>query len=123
MADLNLILTYVPESEHLSYDEALALAEERDRQAADAFKLSVPDSEKLSGPVLVTRMPDDAETLTFTPLRLAGKWRQSQPGYPPLDLPLDPRKTWGKILSTLRTVFHQVKNQKLRRRCTLKLAL
>jgi len=37
-----LILTYVPESEHLAYDEALALAEERDAQAASEFEASVP---------------------------------------------------------------------------------
>lgn len=49
-----MILTYVPESEHLSFDEAHVLAEERDEQAADAFMQSVPDSEKL--PVLVTYM-------------------------------------------------------------------
>ena len=73
-----MILTYVPESEHLTYDEALALAEKRDEQAADAFVQSVPDSEKLSGPVLVTQMPDDAETLSFTPLKLSGKWKVSR---------------------------------------------
>lgn len=75
----DLILAHVPESEYLTYDEALALAEERDEQVADAFMQSVPDSEKM--PVLITRMPDDAEALTFTPLTL----------------PLDPRRTWGKI--------------------------
>ena len=72
-----MILTYVPESEHLDFDEALALALARDEQAADAFVQSVPDSEKLSGSVLVTRMPDDAETLNFTPLKLSGEWKVS----------------------------------------------
>lgn len=43
----DLILTYVPESEYLAYTEAQALALERDRQAADAFKASVPIEEIL----------------------------------------------------------------------------
>lgn len=42
-----MILTYVPESEHLDYNEAQALALERDRRAADAFKASVPIEEIL----------------------------------------------------------------------------
>lgn len=71
-----MILAYVPESEHLAYTEARALALKRDRQAADALRLSVPEGEKFSGPVLVTRMPDDAETQTFAPLRIAGEWRR-----------------------------------------------
>ncbi len=45
-----LVLTYVSESEHLTYDEALALAEERDAQAASGFEASVPDSERLLSP-------------------------------------------------------------------------
>lgn len=56
MDDRNLILTYVPESKYLTYNEALALALKRDEQAADAFMQGVPDSEKM--PVLVTRMPE-----------------------------------------------------------------
>ena len=73
----DLILAYVPESEYLTYAEAHALAEERDRQAADALRLSVPDSEKLSGPVLVTQMPDDyGGVRTFTPLKITGEWTE-----------------------------------------------
>lgn len=45
-----LVLTYVPESEHLTYDEAQALAEKRDRQAASEFGASVPITEKLLSP-------------------------------------------------------------------------
>lgn len=39
---MNMILTYVPESEHLTYDGALALAEERDAQAASELAASAP---------------------------------------------------------------------------------
>ena len=39
---IEMVLAHVPESEHLTYDEALALAEKRDEQAADAFVQSVP---------------------------------------------------------------------------------
>lgn len=46
---MNMILTYVPESEHLAYDEALALAEERDARAASEFEASVPSSERFLG--------------------------------------------------------------------------
>ena len=44
-----MILAYVPESEHLDYDEALALALKRDQLAAEQLRLSVPDSEKPLG--------------------------------------------------------------------------
>lgn len=45
-----MILTYVLESEYLTRGEALALAEERDAQAASEFEASVPDSERLLSP-------------------------------------------------------------------------
>ena len=77
----DMILAYVPESKHLTYAEAQALALKRDRQAADAFKASVPDGvfpytyddvlhERLadaeraaSKPVLVTRIPEGNKPL------------------------------------------------------------
>jgi len=39
---IEMILAYVPESEHLTYQEALALAEERDEREAEAFLASCP---------------------------------------------------------------------------------
>lgn len=62
----DLILTYVPESEHLTHAEARALALKRDRQAAEQLRLSVPDNEKFSAPVLVTRMKQENRP-TWTP--------------------------------------------------------
>ena len=82
-----MILTYVPESEYLGFDEALALAEKRDEQAADGFMQSVPDSEKLSGPVLVTQMPEEEREFL----------RQGPEYLKILEPPPDPRKVWGKI--------------------------
>ena len=76
-----LILAYVPESEHLNYTEAQALALERDRRAADALRLSVPDSEKFLGPdELIARMARHGIRQNIV-----------------LEPPLNPRKTWGKI--------------------------
>ena len=80
-----LILTYVPESEHLTHAEALMLANERDEQAADAFVQSMLDNEKLSNddwvylggagsaappvkrPVLVTQMIEDEKEFRQSP--------------------------------------------------------
>lgn len=91
MADM--ILTYVPESEHLTYDEALALAEKRDEQAADALELSVPGDEKFLTPdVLITQMIEREKDFRrdWLPLMLDEDWGALIP-------PLDPRRTWGKI--------------------------
>lgn len=39
--DVELILTYVPEAEHLTFDAALSLAHERDWQAAEDLLWSI----------------------------------------------------------------------------------
>lgn len=70
----DLILAYVPESEHLTYNEARALALRRDRQAAEQLRLSVPIEEIFVG--------------------YDGYFRIVEK---PLIPPLDPRRTWGKI--------------------------
>lgn len=106
-----LILTYVPESEYLDYDEALTLAEKRDEQAADAFMQSVPagvfpysydealhkrlaDAERAASkrPVLVTRMPEEEKKFLQGPefLKIHGEWTTLTP-------PSNPREVWGKI--------------------------
>lgn len=41
---IEMILALVPESEHLDYNEALALAEERDEQEAKELKRSVRET-------------------------------------------------------------------------------
>ena len=38
-ADLEMVLTYVPEAEYMTFDSALRLARERDEAAAEALRL------------------------------------------------------------------------------------
>lgn len=95
-----MILTYVLESEHLTYDEALALAEKRDEQAAEAFEQSVPDKILLTPTELLKQMVKEGIRqihYTFTAPDTEHRVIDYGPECSPLDLPLDPRKTWGKI--------------------------
>lgn len=46
-ADLEMVLTYVPEAEFLTFNTALKIARERDEEAADRLRLDFIQSETI----------------------------------------------------------------------------